>query len=76
MKKQKVLPFPRKKKTQKAPEWKVFEFSALLEEAAERYDRAIDARKKADHSEKDGRQEEAKQPLPASGKKNDSRPLH
>ena len=53
MKKQKVIPFPRKKKTPKEPEFKVFEFSALLKEASEKYSRASDDRKKEDHSEED-----------------------
>jgi len=53
LKKLKVILFPRKKKTPKEPEFKVFEFSAILKEVAERYSRASDDRKEEDRSDED-----------------------
>jgi hypothetical protein len=53
LKKAKVFPFPRKKRTPKKPEFKVLEFSGILKEVSERHSRASNDRKKEDRSEED-----------------------
>jgi len=76
MKRQKAIPVSMKKNAAKATEWKVVEFSAFLEEAAKRYDRATDACERKDRLIKDDRLEKAKKRLPSRGKKDDLRQLH
>lgn len=53
MKSRKVIPFPWKKKNPKTPEYKVFEFSSILEEYIQRESSRRDDGKEEDRSGKD-----------------------